>query len=69
MYVATSLAECEKRDPKGLYKRARSGELKGMTGIDAPYEAPENADLVLDTTGADIDDLVAQVIELLNQRR
>ena len=43
--------ECEKRDPKGLYARARAGELKGLTGIDAPYEPPEDADLVLDTTG------------------
>jgi bifunctional enzyme CysN/CysC len=69
VYVSTSLAECERRDPKRLYARARSGELTGLTGVDAPYEAPENADLVLDTTGADIDDLAAQVIELLNQRR
>ena len=49
VYVATSLAECEKRDPKGLYARARAGELKGLTGVDAPYEAPEHPDLVLDT--------------------
>lgn len=69
VYVATSLQECEKRDPKGLYKRARTGELKGMTGIDAPYEPPEEADLVLDTTGADIDELVARVIALLDERR
>jgi bifunctional enzyme CysN/CysC len=69
VHIATSLAECEKRDPKGLYARARAGELKGLTGVDAPYEAPEDPDLVLDTTGADIDDLVAQVIALLNERR
>lgn len=69
VYVATPRQECEKRDPKGLYARARAGELKGLTGVDAPYEPPENADLVLDTTGADIDALVAQVIELLDQRR
>ncbi|WP_273733575.1 adenylyl-sulfate kinase [Mycolicibacterium septicum] len=69
VHVATSLAECERRDPKGLYARARSGELKGLTGVDAPYEAPENPDLVLDTTGAVIDDLVQQVIDLLNTRR
>ncbi|HEX3286167.1 MAG TPA: adenylyl-sulfate kinase [Mycobacterium sp.] len=69
VYVSTSLAECERRDPKGLYARARSGELKGLTGVDAPYEPPEDPDLVLDTTGADIDQLVAQVVELLNQRR
>ena len=55
--------ECERRDPKGLYARARAGELKGLTGVDAPYEPPENADLVLDTTSADIDELVAQVID------
>lgn len=69
VYVSTSVAECERRDPKGLYKRARAGELKGLTGIDAPYEAPENADLVVDTTGANIDDLVAQVLDLLRSRR
>jgi bifunctional enzyme CysN/CysC len=68
VHVATSVAECERRDPKGLYARARRGELKGLTGVDAPYEAPENADLVIDTTSADIDELVAQVIDLLNQR-
>ncbi|KMO72583.1 adenylyl-sulfate kinase [Mycolicibacterium chubuense] len=69
VYVATPREECEKRDPKGLYARARAGELKGLTGVDAPYEPPEDADLVLDTTAADIDALVAQVIELLDQRR
>jgi bifunctional enzyme CysN/CysC len=69
VYIATSLAECEKRDPKGLYARARAGELTGLTGVDAPYEPPESPDLVLDTTGADIDDLVAQVLELLGTLR
>jgi bifunctional enzyme CysN/CysC len=69
VYVATSLAECEKRDPKGLYARARSGELKGLTGVDAPYEPPPDPDLVLDTAGADIDSLVARVLEVLEARR
>ncbi|MDA2891424.1 adenylyl-sulfate kinase [Mycolicibacterium sp. BiH015] len=69
VYVATPREECEKRDPKGLYARARAGELKGLTGVDAPYEPPENPDLVLDTTGADIDELVAKVIALLDERR
>ncbi|MGA8330739.1 MAG: adenylyl-sulfate kinase, partial [Mycobacterium sp.] len=68
VHIATSLAECEKRDPKGLYARARSGELKGLTGVDAPYEPPDNPDLVLDTAGADTDDLVARVIALLDER-
>jgi bifunctional enzyme CysN/CysC len=67
VHVATSLSECEKRDPKGLYARARSGELKGLTGVDAPYEPPDDPDLVLDTTNADIDELAAQVISLLNE--
>ncbi|BBX05192.1 hypothetical protein MMOR_61280 [Mycolicibacterium moriokaense] len=53
----------------GLYARARAGELKGLTGFDAPYEAPESPDLVLDTTGADIDGLVKQVVDLLNRKR
>jgi len=69
VYICTSVEECEKRDPKGLYAKARAGELKGLTGVDAPYEPPENADLVLDTTGANIDELVAQVLELLNSLR
>jgi bifunctional enzyme CysN/CysC len=68
VHVATSLAECEKRDPKGLYARARRGELKGLTGVDAPYEAPENADLVLDTADTDTEDLAARVIALLDER-
>ncbi|WP_246231044.1 adenylyl-sulfate kinase [Mycolicibacterium sediminis] len=69
VHVATSLAECENRDPKGLYKRARAGELKGLTGVDAPYEEPENPDLVVDTTGADIGDLVRQVLDALHAAR
>jgi len=47
VHVATPLEECERRDPKGLYARARSGELIGLTGVDAPYEAPESPDVVL----------------------
>jgi len=69
VYVATSLTECQRRDPKGLYARARSGELKGLTRIDAPYEPPDDPDLVLDTTGADVDELVAQVLQVLDRRR
>jgi bifunctional enzyme CysN/CysC len=69
VYLCTSVEECEKRDPKGLYARARAGELKGLTGVDAPYEAPENPDLVLDTKGADIEELVAKVLTVLNAKR
>ena len=49
IHVATSLAECERRDPKGLYRRARAGEIPNFTGIDSPYEPPEAPELVLDT--------------------
>ena len=66
--MSTSLAECERRDPKGHYARARAGELKGLTGVDAPYEPPEDAELVLDTADADTEDLAAQVIALLDER-
>jgi bifunctional enzyme CysN/CysC len=69
VYLCTSVEECEKRDPKGLYAKARAGELKGLTGVDAPYEPPEDADLVLDTAGADIDDMVAKVLEVLISKR
>ena len=69
VYLCTSVEECEKRDPKGLYAKARAGELKGLTGVDAPYEPPESADLVLDTAGADIDDMVAKVLEVLRIKR
>jgi adenylyl-sulfate kinase len=47
VYVATTLEECERRDPKGLYARARAGELTGMTGVDDPYEPPESPDVVV----------------------
>ncbi|MDI9909281.1 adenylyl-sulfate kinase [Rhodococcus sp. IEGM 1406] len=66
--VTTPVEECERRDPKGLYARARAGELKGLTGIDAPYETPEDPDLAFDTTGADINELVGRVIALLEER-
>jgi bifunctional enzyme CysN/CysC len=69
VYVSTPRSECERRDPKGLYARAKAGELRGLTGVDAPYEPPENPDLVVDTTGADIDKLVAQVLGALNSLR
>jgi len=68
IYVATPLAICEARDPKGLYAKARSGKLPSFTGIDSPYEPPEHADLVLDTASGGPDDLAARVIDLLVAR-
>ena len=64
IHVATALAECERRDPKGLYARARAGELTGMTGIDDPYEVPVAAELVIDGT-APLEESVAKVLALL----
>ena len=56
VYVATPLEICKKRDRKGLYAKARAGLIKGFTGIDYPYEPPENPGLVLDTTTAGPED-------------
>ncbi|MCA9063135.1 MAG: adenylyl-sulfate kinase [Planctomycetaceae bacterium] len=67
IFVNASLETCEKRDPKGLYKKARAGEIKGFTGIDAPYEAPENPELVLDSDNKGIDELAAEVIAHLEK--
>jgi sulfate adenylyltransferase len=66
VWVSTPLEECEKRDVKGLYAKARRGEITGFTGIDDPYEAPTDADLVLDTSVVSLDDAVAQVLNLLS---
>jgi adenylylsulfate kinase len=67
IYVKASIETCEQRDPKGLYKKARAGEIKGFTGIDDPYEAPENAELVLDSDTKGIDELAAEVVKYLEQ--
>ncbi len=66
IYVDTPLEVCQTRDPKGLYAKAAAGQLKGMTGIDAPYEAPAHPELHLDGT-APLDDLVQQVLALIDR--
>ena len=65
IHVATSLEECEKRDVKGLYKKARAGIIKGFTGIDQPYEKPDNPELVINTEARPVHDCVQQIIETL----
>ena len=65
IYVATPLEECERRDVKGLYARARRGEVKNFTGISAPFEAPQNPALVLDTTDTPVEESVEKVLALL----
>jgi len=67
IYVNASLETCEKRDPKGLYKKARAGEIKGFTGIDDPYEAPEKPELVLDSDNKGIDALAQEVVDYLKK--
>lgn len=64
-WVATPLTECERRDPKGLYSRARAGELTGFTGIDAPYESPTHPDLVLGRDGGVLDAAVGLVLNAI----
>lgn len=63
VYVSTPLEECERRDVKGLYKAARSGQLAEFTGISSPYEAPENPDIVVDTTDSNVEACVDVIIE------
>ena len=63
VFADAPLEECEKRDPKGLYKKARAGEIKEFTGIDSPYEAPANAEVVINTAEHDIGECVRQLIE------
>lgn len=67
VYIATPLAECERRDVKGLYARARRGEVKDFTGISAPFEAPTTPDLSLDTSKMALKEEVEAVIELINK--
>lgn len=68
IHVATPLAVAEERDVKGLYKKARAGELKNFTGIDSPYEAPEKPELTLDTTSTSPDILAEQIVTYLFER-
>ena len=68
VYVATPLEVCEQRDVKGLYARARRGEIKALTGIDDPYEPPRAPDLVLTTLDTDADGCAARIERLLENR-
>ena len=68
IYVSTPLDECERRDVKGLYARARRGEVRNFTGIDDPYEPPEHPELTLDTRVLSLDQCVAKVLERLGDQ-
>ncbi|HVR06054.1 MAG TPA: adenylyl-sulfate kinase [Solirubrobacteraceae bacterium] len=65
VFVSTPLERCQQRDPKGLYARAAAGELAGMTGVDAPYEPPEQPDIVLGAAGEAVEQAVEQVLQAL----
>jgi len=67
IFVDTSLEECERRDVKGLYKKARAGEIKNFTGIDAPYEAPLNPEIHIETETTKVDEAVQHIIEYLEK--
>jgi len=68
VYVNTSLDECERRDVKGLYKKAREGEIKNMTGISAPYEIPKNPALEIDTVKESVEESVDKIFNYLKKR-
>ncbi len=67
VHVDTSLAECERRDPKGLYAKARAGEIRDFTGIDAPYEAPEAAELAIATDGRSVDENLRDLLRYVER--
>ena len=65
VYISTPIEECIKRDPKGLYQKAKRGEIKNFTGIDDPYEPPENPELLIDTTIIKLPDAVSIIMDYL----
>ncbi len=68
VYIDTPIEICRERDPKGLYKKADAGELKNFTGVDSPYEAPEHAELAIDTTAGEPEMHAEKVVALLKAR-
>jgi adenylylsulfate kinase len=67
IFAKASLETCEKRDPKGMYKKARAGIIKDFTGIDAPYEEPENPELIVDTDKETVEESAEKVLQKLQQ--
>ena len=68
VFVDTSLEECERRDVKGLYAKARRGEIENMTGISAPYEAPENPDIKIETENETVEEAVVRIIKYIEPK-
>ena len=69
IYCKASLEVCETRDVKGLYKRARAGEIKNYTGIDSPYEKPENPEIVIDTDQQSLEESISNILDFLKSKR
>ena len=69
VFIDTPLDTCEERDPKGLYKKARAGEIKHFTGIDSPYEIPSHPEIRLDTSRNTVDECVNSLIDYLLERK
>ncbi|MDR9498501.1 MAG: adenylyl-sulfate kinase [Hydrogenovibrio sp.] len=69
VFVDAPLAICEQRDPKGLYKKARAGEIKNFTGIDSPYEPPVNAEIVIENNGISVEAAAEQVVSYLQSKQ
>jgi bifunctional enzyme CysN/CysC len=67
VHVATSLAECEQRDTKGLYAKVRAGTMRGVSGVDAPYEAPQSPDVVVAIPGETVPESVGRIVEHLRE--
>ena len=69
VYTQCSVEECEKRDPKGLYAKARSGEIKEFTGISAPYEAPNHPEITINTEQQSVEQAVAHILNYLTDNK
>jgi len=65
VHVSTSLEECQIRDTKGLYQKAKDGLIKGLTGVDDPYESPKDANLIIDTENREVSDCVNEIMDYL----
>jgi len=65
IHISTSLEECQKRDTKGLYQKSKEGLIKGLTGVDDPYEVPKDANLIIDTESREVSDCVSEIMSLL----
>ncbi len=69
VYVKCPVEICEKRDPKGLYEKVKKGEIKGLTGFDAPYEPPENPEIILETDKCSVEECIQKILQFLKEKK